>query len=814
MSFSETPEESRRIETLRRYGVLDTLPEQALDDLAEVAAEICGMPIALVSLVDTDRQWFKAKFGLEAIETPREGSFCDCALRQSDVFVVPDALKDERFASNPMVTGEPHIRFYAGAPLITPEGLPLGMLCVIDRIPRSLNPTQLQTLQVLARQVMTHLELNRQMKELRLSEERFASAFEYAPIGMALVSIEGEWLKVNQAVCALLGYTTTEFMGKTFQEMTFPDDLETDLDHVRDLLAGKIDSYHLEKRYFHKQGFMVWAKLGVSLVKDTQGKPLYFISQIQDITDLKQAMHRQQELTRQAQAGEKAKSDFLATMSHEIRTPLNGVIGMTSILADTDLNEVQRECVATISTSGESLLAVINDILDYSKIEAGRLELESRSFNLRQCIEEAFDLFAASIRSKHLEVNVLIAPEVPSHVMGDTMRLRQILVNLIGNAIKFTAKGEIVVSVECKKKDERGCHLRLAVADTGIGISREGIDRLFRAFQQGDTSTTRRFGGTGLGLIISKRLTEMMGGTIWVESEIGVGSTFFFNIVLAASSQAGTNDLANRTKLLKPLSVLVVDDNTTNRRMLEMQLKMWGMSPTLASSGDKALELLDRAAFDAALLDLRMSTMDGIALAQRIKSRRDLPLILLSSSGEIIVGEDAALFQSQIPKPVKHSNLLNALLRASGVEGEAATKSVEGKFDGDLAARHPLRILLAEDNTVNQRVGLSILSRMGYCAEVVGNGKQVLAALEKANYDVILMDIQMPEMNGIEAARIVREQFGAKSPSIIALTAEALEGDKERFLSLGFDDYLSKPLQVQQLQEILKNIKPADFGRS
>jgi PAS domain S-box-containing protein len=808
MLFSESSkEEVRRIETLRRYGVLDTLPEQAFDDLVAVTAEICGMPIALISLIDTNRQWFKARFGLDVIETPREGAFCEYALKQSNVFVVPDAWEDERFAQSPMVTGEPHIRFYAGAPLFSPEKVALGTLSVIDRVPRTLTSVQLQTLQVLARQVMTHLELHRQMKDLRLSEERFSSAFEYAPIGMALVSIDGEWLKVNQALCALLGYTTAEFMGKTFQEMTYPDDLESDLDHVRDLLAGRMDSYHMEKRYFHKAGYLVWAKLGVSLVKDALGTPLYFISQIQDITDLKEATFRQQELTRQAQAGEKAKSDFLATMSHEIRTPLNGVIGMTSILADTELNETQRECVSTISTSGESLLAVINDILDYSKIEAGRLELESRSFNLRQCVEEAFDLFAASIRSKRLEVNVLIGPDVPSHVLGDTMRLRQILVNLIGNAIKFTAKGEVVVSVDCKKKDETGCHLDFAVADTGIGISKEGMDRLFRAFQQGDTSTTRRFGGTGLGLIISKRLTEMMGGDIRVESELGSGSTFLFTVVLPASAQVGTNEMSNRIKQLKSLSVLIVDDNATNRRMLEMQLKMWGVNATFASTGRKAVELVGRQTFDVALLDLNMPKMDGVTLARRIRNEGDLPLILLSSSGLAITGEDAPLFQSQILKPIKQSYLLNALLKVSGVEGETATKPAAASFEADLASRHPLRILLAEDNVVNQRVGLSILGRMGYTADVVGNGKQALAALDKATYDVILMDIQMPEMNGTEAAKMVRERLGAKSPSIIALTAEALEGDKERFLGIGFDDYLSKPLQVQQLQEILKKVK-------
>jgi PAS domain S-box-containing protein len=800
--------EPARLEELRGYGVLDTMPEEALDELTALAAKTCGTPISLVSLVDENRQWFKSRHGMEPQETPRNLSFCSYALGQSDILVVPDATKDPRFADNDLVTGDPGIRFYAGAPLITPENATLGTLCVIDRKPRELTEIQAQTLRVLARQVMVHLELSRQVRELRLSEERFSSAFEHAPIGMALVSLEGKWLKVNQAISDLLGYSAGELKEKTFQELTYPDDLETDMDHVRGLLAGKGTSYHIEKRYFHKEGHLVWAKLGVSLVRDAKGAPLHFISQIQDITDIKQAIVWQQELTRQAQAGERAKADFLATMSHEIRTPLNGVIGMTSVLADTELNAMQRECVSTIHTSGESLLTVINDILDYSKIEAGRLELESRPFNLRQCVEEAFDLFSAPIRAKHLELNVLVAPEVPSHVIGDTMRLRQILVNMISNAIKFTERGEIVVNVECTKRDDEGCHLLFSVADTGIGISKEDAEKLFRAFQQVDTSTTRKFGGTGLGLIISKRLTEFMGGTMWLESELGVGSTFFFNIVLAAAPSETEGEIPNRIRLLQPKTLLIVDDHATNRRMLELLLDSWGMNTILASSSEEALKLMAERKIDIALIDLQMPEVDGISLAHLIKQQVDIPLILMSSSGAMIVGDDARLFDSQVPKPVKQSHLLNALLRASGVEVDQAPQRPEPKFDSRLAARHPLRILLAEDNLVNQKVGLSILARMGYAVDVAKNGREALKALDHATYDVILMDIQMPEMNGMEAARNVRERLGEKSPKIIALTAEALEGDKERFLSLGFDGYLSKPLQVQKLQETLKCISP------
>ncbi len=682
-----------------------------------------------------------------------------------------------------------------------------------------------------ANEVLETEILERRRVEIEL--RKLSRAVEQSPVSIVITDTEGNIEYVNPRFTQITGYTFEEVLGqnpRVLKSGELPEVLYTEL--WRTITAG--GEWRGEFHNRRKDGSLFWESASISPIVNDRGEITHFLGVKENITEYKRMVADLQRAREEAEAATRAKSDFLASMSHEIRTPLNAIIGMTTLLRHSGLAPEQTDYVETIHICGDSLLNIINDVLDFSKIEAGKVDLEQRPFDVRECIEGALDVVSAQAAQKGLDLAFLLADETPLVLVGDVNRLRQIVVNLLSNAVKFTEHGEVVVSVESRRSDAVGsadesphaphCTLHIAVRDTGIGIPSDRLDRLFQSFSQVDSSISRRFGGTGLGLAISKRLAEMMAGKLWVESVEGEGSTFHVSVQMAVAPEQPWVWWRSRHPDLEDTHVLVVDDNATICALLAQQLSAWGMQPCITTDASEALAWFQQSdPLDVALLDMTMPGVDGARLVSDIRAmagRELLPLVLLepfgvgrSSRHEGMLGPGIAVLST----PIKPARLYEVLVGLLSGEAERVARDDGtggwgmGPLHGDEAAlaqiaqHYPLHILVAEDNTFNQKVISLLLARLGYCVQVVEHGGRVLTALEQEPYDVVLMDVQMSVMNGIETTRAIRERWRTPGyPWIIAMTAHALEGDREQCLVAGMDDYIAKPVQLEELVAVLQ----------
>ncbi len=655
--------------------------------------------------------------------------------------------------------------------------------------------------------------------DLTRSEERFRTLSESSPVGIVQTDAAGLCLYTNARWQALAGLSLEESLGEGWSRCIHPDDRERVVQAWRGC-ARSGQEFDGELRFVTPAGRVRWVHARTAVVRDSKGEVTEHVGTVEDVTQRRQAEEALRQAKDAAEVATRSKSEFLANMSHEIRTPMNGVIGMTGLLLDTTLSREQRQFVDMLRASGEALLTLINDLLDFSKIEAGKLELETLDFDLHAVVEEVASLLAAKAHGKKLELACLVHHEVPAALRGDPGRLRQILLNLLGNAIKFTETGEVVLRARLEDRNDRSAVVRFEVTDTGVGIEKEAQERLFRPFTQADGSTARKFGGTGLGLAISRQLVELMRGRIGLESQPGRGSTFWFNARLDIQPE-GARAQTRPRESLRGLRVLVVDDNLTNRAILTEQTRSWKMEVQDVAGGTQALVRLRAAVsrgkrYDLAIIDMQMPGMDGLELGRAIRRDRllaDTRLIMLTSAGLRGTAEESrrAGFAGFLTKPVGQSQLYDCLATVMGSPASASAASdapplVTRHTIRESKSRSRTRILVADDNETNLMVAVQMLRRLGCHAEVAANGLEVIEALKKIPFDAVLMDCQMPEMDGYTATRAIRagEQASGRHVPIIAMTANAMRGDRETCLSAGMDDYLPKPVKIQDLDRVLK----------
>ena len=658
---------------------------------------------------------------------------------------------------------------------------------------------------------------------------KLSRAVDQSPVSIVITDTLGIIEFVNPKFTELTGYTAEEAIGQNPRILKSDQTPPQVFERLWETISSG-ETWEGDVLNKSKDGTLFWEHSKISPLRDETGVITHYLAVKEDITEKKNILEQLTSAKEQAEAASLAKSSFLATMSHEIRTPMNGVIGMTGLLLETGLTDEQKEFTEIVRKSGENLLTIINEILDFSKIEAGKLDLEILDFDLRVALEDTADLLALRASETGLELICRIDPAVPSHLKGDPGRLRQIIINLVGNAIKFTRKGEVVISAALKSEEDGIATILFEVIDTGIGIPESRCGAIFEPFSQADGSTTRKYGGTGLGLAICKQLAELMGGTIGVTSIVGTGSTFWFTARFEKQSlaekecKASLHTTSQQHADLTTARILVVDDNATNRKLMTTLLDHWGCRHEVTIGGAEGLALLLEAAhagdpFRIALLDQEMPDMDGMELGRRIKADPLLESTLLvmvtslARRGDVVVLEQIG-FVGYLPKPVRQAQLYDCLelilSRATETQSSVSHQKPQG-----IVTRHTLaesgrpgvRILLAEDNVINQKVAQHMLKTLGYKADVVANGQEAVRALEMINYDLVLMDCMMPVLDGFEATAVIRDPVSGvlnHAVPIIAMTANAMKGDREKCLEAGMDDYLAKPVKKEQLGEMIQ----------
>ncbi|MFH1950952.1 MAG: response regulator [Pseudomonadota bacterium] len=702
-----------------------------------------------------------------------------------------------------------------------------------------------QRLKELEKEIKKHEQIE---SALRQSDEKYRSILESIEDGYYEVDLAGNFTFFNDSLLRILGYSKDELMGVNYRHYTAPEAAKRVYQVYNQVYrTGKPDKGFVWD-VIRKDGSKIHTENSVSLARGLEGQPIGFRGVIRDITEHKQAEEELKKAKAAAEAANRSKSEFLANMSHEIRTPMNGIIGMTELVLGTDLTGEQRKHLEMAKMSADSLLELINNILDFSKIEAGKMELEAIDFNLRVTLENAADTLALKAHEKGLELACHIRPDVPSSLIGDPGRLRQIIVNIAGNSLKFTEEGEIVIRVEMESESDDSVKLHFMVSDTGIGIPRDKLDSIFKSFEQVDGSTTRKYGGTGLGLSITRQFVEMMGGEICVESPNrfrleedsntrnreprigGPGSIFHFTVCFDLSRSKDISIPRPKPQDLSGMPVLIVDDNYTNRILLQEMITSWGLVPTITANGKEALDCFNKAfgsgtPYRLILLDMQMPELDGFDVAKTIKdapSGKDVRIILLSSIGERGDSDRCKEIgiSGYLPKPIKQSDLLDAIMMTMGLPSEEMpTVITRHKVYEE---RERFNILLVEDNLINQTLAIKLLETRGHRVTLASNGIEAVEAFKKGDFDLIIMDIQMPEMDGFEATKAIRNLEGGmrkekeskiQSPKskiesipIIAMTAHAMTGDREKCIDAGMDDYVSKPIKPEALYSVIDKV--------